>query len=155
MRQPLTQAWVFAEYRTTYARTAAVFLLRREPFFHKLRYAKTPKFDLAAPLLGVIFGAFVGYVTLATFGSSGSDLSDLTVVVWYTGLVLSSLHLGLWLTRAGVHGALLGLPVTCFFIELCGGLVSELRQHPVWGYCVCGVLVVMCVLVCVPTFFFS
>lgn len=61
--------------------TQTAFVLRREPFYHKLRYAKVPKFDIAAPTLGAVCGAFVAYVGLATFGSSGTDLADLTTLV--------------------------------------------------------------------------
>ncbi len=57
------------------------FFLRREPFYHKLRYAKVPKFDLAAPTLGAVAGAFSAYMILSTFGSSGTDLTDLTTLV--------------------------------------------------------------------------
>ena len=54
--------------------------LRREPYYHKLQYSKVSKFDVSAALLGAVFGAFIGYLTLNTFGSAGSDLTDLTVV---------------------------------------------------------------------------
>ena len=60
------------------------YLLRREPLYHKLQYSKVPKFDVAAAVLGVIVGAFVVYLALCSVGSAGADLSDLTVVVWYT-----------------------------------------------------------------------
>lgn len=69
------------------------FLLRREPFFHKLRYSKVPKFDLAAPTLGAISGAFAAYMVLSTLGSGGTDLSDLTTLVVYIGLWLTNLKL--------------------------------------------------------------
>jgi len=60
------------------------FMLRREPLYHKLQYSKVPKFDVAAAVLGVIVGAFVVYMALCSVGSAGADLSDLTVLVWYT-----------------------------------------------------------------------
>jgi hypothetical protein len=55
------------------------FLVRREPLYHKLQYAKTPKFDPAAAILGVVVGAFVGYMTLSSVGSVSVDLTDLTL----------------------------------------------------------------------------
>jgi hypothetical protein len=57
-----------------------VFLLRREPLYHKLQYSKSPKFDAAAAAFGVIVGAFVVYLSLNAVGSMGADLSDLTLV---------------------------------------------------------------------------
>lgn len=59
------------------------YILRREPYYHKLQYSKTPKFDPAAAIFGVVIGAFVAYLTLSTVGSAGADLSDLTVLMWY------------------------------------------------------------------------
>jgi len=60
------------------------YVLRREPLYHKLQYSKVAKFDVAAAVLGVIVGAFVVYLSLCTLGSAGADLSDLTVLVWYS-----------------------------------------------------------------------
>jgi hypothetical protein len=57
------------------------FFLRREPFYHKLQYSKTPKYDPMAAFLGAAFGAFVVYMSLSTFGTNGADLSDLTVLI--------------------------------------------------------------------------
>jgi hypothetical protein len=62
------------------------FILRREPYYHKIQYAKVPKYDGGAAVLGVGVGALVGYVALSTLGSGGTDLSDLTVVCWYVWL---------------------------------------------------------------------
>lgn len=72
---------------------STVFLLRREPFFHKLRYSKVPKFDLAAPVLGAVVGAFAAYMTLSTLGSGGTDLSDLTTLVLYCYLWINNIRL--------------------------------------------------------------
>jgi hypothetical protein len=63
--------------------THTFYILRREPYYHKLQYSKVPKFDVAAAVLGVIVGAFVVYLALCSVGSAGADLSDLTIVVWY------------------------------------------------------------------------
>lgn len=63
-------------------------ILRREPMYHKLQYSKSPKFDSAAATLGVGLGAFVVYLALNGFGSMGTDLTDLTSLVWYTFLWL-------------------------------------------------------------------
>ena len=55
-------------------------ILRREPYYHKLQYSKTPKYDVAAAVIGVIVSAFVGYLTLSSFGSAGADLSDMAIL---------------------------------------------------------------------------
>jgi hypothetical protein len=69
-----------------------VFLLKREPLYHKLQYSKTPKFDASAAAFGVILGAFVVYFGLSCVGSMSIDLTDLTVFCWYLviwGFILS------------------------------------------------------------------
>ena len=60
-----------------------LFFLRREPYYHKLQYSKTPKFDVAAAVFGAIISAFFGYLTLSTVGSAGADLADMTALCWY------------------------------------------------------------------------
>jgi hypothetical protein len=60
-----------------------LFTLRREPYYHKLQYSKTPKFDVAAAVFGAIISAFFGYLTLSTLGSAGADLADMTALCWY------------------------------------------------------------------------
>jgi len=67
-------------HNSCFVRLTSSFILRREPFYHKLQYSKTPKFDVAAPALGAISGAFVAYMALATLGTAGADLSDLVTV---------------------------------------------------------------------------
>ena len=57
------------------------FILRREPMYHKLQYSKVPKYDSSAAILGTVIGAFGGYLALATVGSGGTDLTDLTTLV--------------------------------------------------------------------------
>jgi hypothetical protein len=96
------------------------FLLRREPFYHKLRYAKVPKYDLAAALLGIIVTTFAGYMALATFGSFGTDLADLTTLVWYCLVGLLSVRVVLWFLHAPAEdaGVLGGLPLVSFVLEL-------------------------------------
>lgn len=78
------------------------FLLRREPVYHKLQYSKTPKYDPMAAFLGAAFGAFVVYFSLSSFGTNGSDLSDLTIVIWYTFLVLIFLKLFLKISTSSI-----------------------------------------------------
>ena len=70
------------------------FTSRREPYYHKLQYSKTPKYDPMAALLGAGVGAFAVYLSLGTFGTSGADLSDLTISVWYGLLFVVTLRLG-------------------------------------------------------------
>lgn len=62
---------------------AVIFLLRREPYYHKLQYSKTPKFDAPAAALGVILGAFSVFFSLNSLGTMGADLTDLTINLWY------------------------------------------------------------------------
>jgi len=62
-------------------------VLRREPYYHKIQYSKTPKYDIAAAVFGTVVGAFVGYLTLSSVGSGGADLSDLTCLIWYALLL--------------------------------------------------------------------
>ena len=63
-----------------------VFILRREPLYHKLQYSKVPKFDAAAAVFGVAVGAFAVYLGLSSLGSAGADLTDLTTLCWYMAL---------------------------------------------------------------------
>lgn len=98
------------------------FMVRREPFYHKLQYSKTPKNDPMAAFLGAALGAFVVYMGLSTFGTSGADLSDLTIVVWYSLLSLLFSR-GLLLTlitslRMGVSSLRLFFHVLLFFFFL-------------------------------------
>lgn len=71
------------------------FILRREPMYHKLQYSKVPKYDSSAAILGTVIGAFGGYLALATVGSGGTDLTDLTTLVAWT---LVSLAAAVWST---------------------------------------------------------
>jgi H+/Cl- antiporter ClcA len=93
------------------------YVIRREPFYHKLQYSKTPKYDPMAAFLGAAMGAFAVYMGLSTFGTSGADLTDLTIAVWYGLLFIgflrgflqvlsSSLGGGLGLIRSFVHAVL-------------------------------------------------
>lgn len=98
------------------------FVIRREPYYHKLQYSKTPKNDPMAAFLGAALGAFVVYMGLSTFGTSGADLSDLTVVVWYL-LLFTFFSRGLLLTltvslQMGVFGFRLFFHVFLFFFFL-------------------------------------
>ena len=69
-----------------------IFLLRREPLYHKLQYSKVPKFDAAAAAFGVIVGAFVVYMGLSSLGSASADLTDLTVLCWYAFIWFTALR---------------------------------------------------------------
>ena len=71
------------------------FFLRREPLYHKLQYSKVPKYDSSAAILGTVLGAFAGYLALATVGSGGTDLTDLTTLVMWALLGLGALALSL------------------------------------------------------------
>jgi hypothetical protein len=104
------------------------FIVRREPFYHKLQYSKTPKADPMAAFLGAAVGAFVVYLGLASFGTNGADLSDLTIVVWYSflfGVFLKSflqvlafsLHGGLGFLRSFVHAFLFFFFLTLTFVR--------------------------------------
>ena len=78
----LRQTWVSVAGLPTQPRGGETgFVLRREPLYHKLQYAKTPRFDVAAAVLGVGVGAVGAYLGLSSVGSMGVDLGDLTVLV--------------------------------------------------------------------------
>lgn len=66
------------------------FILRREPLYHKLQYSKVPKYDSSAAILGTVIGAFGGYMALATVGSGGTDLTDLTTLAAWALVVLGT-----------------------------------------------------------------
>ena len=91
MRKPTQKGAAYQLFsKTTTTRSASAvpqranslvwFFLRREPYYHKLQYSKTPKFDVAAAVLGAIVSAFVGYLTLSSLGSAGADLTDMAIV---------------------------------------------------------------------------
>lgn len=95
------------------------FILRREPYYHKLQYSKTPKFDPAAAIFGVTLGAFVAYLTLSTVGSGGSDLTDLTITMWYTFLIFYIIKTWLFLQKNAKSGKQLGFKLwIAFFVEV-------------------------------------
>lgn len=60
------------------------FFLKKEITTHKLSYSKTMKSDVFAAFLGAIVGAAVSWISLAVLGGCSVDLSDLTVVCWYS-----------------------------------------------------------------------
>lgn len=88
-----------------------IFVLRREPLYHKLQYSKSPKFDAAAAAFGVTIGAFGVYLALSSLGSMGADLSDLSTFCWYVGLWFCIGTCCLNLCRSSVVGVRRGLPV--------------------------------------------
>lgn len=96
----LLQEHISSNY-TRYSSLLRWFFLRREPYYHKLQYSKTPKFDVAAAILGVAISAFVGYLTLSTFGSAGADLTDMGILLWYLLLVYRIYLHGLFLCKSG------------------------------------------------------
>jgi hypothetical protein len=67
------------------------FILRREPLYHKLQYSKVPRYDSSAAILGAALGAFGGYLALATVGSGGTDLTDLTTLVAWALIALGGM----------------------------------------------------------------
>lgn len=83
------------------------FFLRREPLYHKLQYSKVPKYDSSAAILGTVLGAFAGYLALATVGSGGTDLTDLTTLVAWALLAFGALVLNFELRN---HHVFLVLP---------------------------------------------
>jgi len=64
------------------------FLIKCEPYYHKIQYSKVFKHDIAAAVFGVVIGAFVVYLSLNTLGSGSPDLSDLSIFFWYLFMVL-------------------------------------------------------------------
>lgn len=93
------------------------FILRREPYYHKIQYSKTPKFDIAAAVFGVAVGAFVVYLTLASVGSGGADMSDLTVLIWYSILFFQIFRLWLFLQKTSYEGRVPGAKVWLHFVQ--------------------------------------
>jgi hypothetical protein len=75
-----TQRGIVSSLGAPLANPCLVFMLRREPLYHKLQYSKVPKFDAAAAAFGVVIGAFVAYLGLSSLGSAGADLTDLTTL---------------------------------------------------------------------------
>lgn len=71
-----------------------IYFLRREATYHKLSYGKIHRYDGAGALLGSVIGLMSGYLALNILGSGGANISDLTLVLWYT-LVVSTSLLGL------------------------------------------------------------
>lgn len=70
-----------------------IFFLKREPYYHKIQYSKVQKYDIAAAVFGIVIGAFVVYMALNTFGSGSPDLSDLSILFWYSFLMIKSAQL--------------------------------------------------------------
>ncbi len=96
--------------------------MRREPYYHKLQYSKTPKFDVAAAVFGVIVSAFVGYLTLNTLGSGGADLTDLATIFWYIFVCYRCLLLVLFLARESTNFFL--NPLFCFARVCCSCIIG-------------------------------
>lgn len=106
--------------------TQAWFFLRREPFYHKLQYSKVPKYDSSAAILGTVIGAFAGYLALATVGSGGTDLTDLTTLVFWALGLLTAFFLSLELRN---HHTFVVAPPASVWVApvaaLCHGLGSS------------------------------
>lgn len=75
------------------------FLIRREPYYHKIQYSKTLKFDVSAAVFGVILSAFAGYMGLSTFGSMGADMTDMLTLIWYLLLCYKIYHYFFFLVK--------------------------------------------------------
>lgn len=80
--------------------TITWFILRREPLYHKLQYSKVPKYDSSAAILGTVIGAFGGYLALATVGSGGTDLTDLTTLAAWALITLGTVVCNMELRNA-------------------------------------------------------
>ena len=119
--------WLKMLKGSSFVRSGVVFLLRREPLYHKLQYSKTPKFDAAAATLGVSIGAFGVYLGLSSLGSMGVDLSDLTVLCWYVALWLTAVVQFLALVRLPKVTKRVRLVVLLCLAELGVALWQELR----------------------------
>ena len=102
------------------------FFARREPYYHKLQYSKTPKFDVAAAVFGVVISAFVGYLALNTLGSGGADLSDLATLFWYIFLAYRSSLLFVFLAKDSTR--VFWNPALCFVRVCTALLVSSFRR---------------------------
>lgn len=95
-------------------------ILRREPLYHKLQYAKVPRYDSGAAMLGTVLGAFTGYLALATLGSGGSDLTDLTTLCVWVGACLAA---------CGWYRALHGAAPTLLWAP------AMVWLRPLWALC--------------------
>lgn len=105
-----------------------IFILRREPLYHKLQYSKTPKFDAAAATLGAGFGALSVYLGLAGFGSMGADLTDLTILGWYLLVWLCAIILQLSLFRLDSPLQTNSPVFFTFVLELVYSIVKEISS---------------------------
>ncbi len=121
------------------ANLKTVFILRREPLYHKLQYSKTPKFDAAAATLGAGFGALSVYLGLAGFGSMGADLTDLTVLGWYIILwaliLISQLNLFRSLTTLETSSSIIYSLPTEIFLAIVKELGLVLKNIRVFLRC--------------------
>jgi hypothetical protein len=101
------------------------FFLRREPLYHKLQYSKVPKYDSSAAILGTVLGAFAGYLALATVGSGGTDLTDLTTLVAWALLAFGALVLNFELRN---HHVFLVLPPLTLWLAPVASLLPWARR---------------------------
>jgi hypothetical protein len=120
----LLEIWIFMFYNLTtnvqslshfyktYSYRQLWFFLRREPYYHKIQYSKTPKFDVAAAVLGVVSGAFLGYLSLSSLGSAGADLTDMSVLFWYFFLSYRTVWLVIYLSKE--CSSFFYNPIVCF-----------------------------------------
>lgn len=72
--------------------SGVAYVLRHEQATHKVQYSKVGKGDVSAAVLGVIIATFVGYLALSSVGSGAINLTDLTLALWYLGLILVGLR---------------------------------------------------------------
>ena len=94
--------------------------------YHKLQYSKVPKYDSSAAILGTIIGAFGGYLALATVGSGGTDLTDLTTLVAWIIICGSALVLNMELRNA--HTFVIFAPASVWVRPLVAALLGLYRQ---------------------------
>ena len=105
------------------------YVLRREPYYHKLQYSKTPKYDPMAAFLGAAIGAIVAYLALGSFGTGGADLSDLSVLVWYSAVWLFILKFFIKIFSYSFSSGLGFVYIWChvfiFFFQLAFSLLAQ------------------------------
>ena len=95
--------------------------------YHKLQYSKVPKYDSSAAILGTVLGAFAGYLALATVGSGGTDLTDLTTLVTWCLVALGAVALSL---EPRNHHTFVFLPPLALWTAPLVAVLPALRRAP-------------------------
>lgn len=109
------------------------FILRREPLYHKLQYSKVPKYDSSAAILGTVIGAFGGYLALATVGSGGTDLTDLTTLAAWVLITLGTVVCSMELRNAYTFVIFTPIsvwvrPLSALFLSAASSLFSSKKR---------------------------